>query len=381
MSVKKPNILLLFDWFYPDYSAGGPVRSCINLIEQTKKDINWYVLTSNTNYQTKRINPELPIKSWEKLPFGGQIMYVLATESNAFLKQVFKSKKWKSIYVNSMYSAFFGFQAVSTAKQLRLNTIVCPRGMLASGSVKQKWWLKVPFLKMSKALGWYSNVQWHATNNEEAKQIKRWYKPPNNIEIIPNVVGKPISNKRTTTKQPNQLRLLCVARVSPEKNIQYILDRLVNLQLNNVTLTIVGSEYNIAYANKLKQLAAKHGLNVMWQGYLAPEALEASLLHYDLFILPTLGENFGHAITEALRAGLPVLISDKTPWKALSKNNAGFDINLNEPHLFEEAIKKVYQMSEADWLTMHEGARTYFKQTIMDASVPKKYIQLFTNKQ
>ena len=253
--------------------------------------------------------------------------------------------------------------------------------MLASGSVKQKWWLKVPFLKMSKALGWYSNVQWHATNNEEAKQIKRWYKPPNNIEIIPNVVGKPISNKRTTTKQPNQLRLLCVARVSPEKNIQYILDRLVNLQLNNVTLTIVGSEYNIAYANKLKQLAAKHGLNVMWQGYLAPEALEASLLHYDLFILPTLGENFGHAITEALRAGLPVLISDKTPWKALSKNNAGFDINLNEPHLFEEAIKKVYQMSEADWLTMHEGARTYFKQTIMDASVPKKYIQLFTNKQ
>ena len=35
------------------------------------------------------------------------------------------------------------------------------------------------------------------------------------------------------------------------------------------------------------------------------------------FLLPTGGENFGHAIFEALSCGVPALISDRTPWRDL----------------------------------------------------------------
>ena len=35
---------------------------------------------------------------------------------------------------------------------------------------------------------------------------------------------------------------------------------------------------------------------------------------HDLFVFPTLGENFGHVIYESLMCGTPVLVSDNTPW-------------------------------------------------------------------
>lgn len=369
--------MLLFDWFYPDYSAGGPVRSCINLIEQTKKDINWFVLTSNTTYETKQINETLPVKSWIKMPFGGQVMYVSALENRTFLKQVFKEKKWKSIYVNSIYSAFFGFQAVSMAKQLRLNTIVCPRGMLAAGSVKQKWWLKIPFLKVSKALGWYNQVTWHATNSTEAENINRWYKNAK-ITIIANVVGKPTNVKRQTPKGQNALRVLCVSRIAPEKNVLFIIERLASLALVNVTLTLVGSVYNDKYANQIKLLAAKHHIIIDWKGHLDPADIEKSLLDYDLFMLPTLGENYGHAIVEALRAGLPVLISDNTPWSQVEESQAGFAISLHDKEQFERVISDFYAMDEDAWLTWHEGAKQFFKRAIFANDVSQQYVQLFT---
>ncbi len=58
----------------------------------------------------------------------------------------------------------------------------------------------------------------------------------------------------------------------------------------------------------------------------------------DLFLLPTAGENFGHAIFEALSSGVPALISDQTPWRGLAEAKAGFDLALAEPDRWVDAI-------------------------------------------
>lgn len=380
MSAKKPNILLLFDWFYPDYSAGGPVRSCINLIEQTKNDINWFVLTSNETYQSKQVNNDLPVKTWERLPFGGKVMYVSPHENRTFLKQILTERVWKTVYVNSMYSAFFGFQAVSMAKQLKLRTIVCPRGMLAKGSVKQKWWLKIPFLKASKALGWFSNVEWHATNSEEELSIKKWYKPQRKTTVLPNLVGKQNRGVRSVETTKQSLKILCVARISPEKNIHYLIERLGSLGHKNIELTIIGGIHNQTYAEQLKKLSNDNQVNVDWKGHMDPKDIEKSLLNYDLFVLPTLGENFGHAVVEALRIGLPVLISDLTPWQNLTDTKAGYALDLANKEAFEQAITTFYEMDETEWLPWHEGAKKCFKTQVVQANLPNQYIKLFTQK-
>ncbi len=60
---------------------------------------------------------------------------------------------------------------------------------------------------------------------------------------------------------------------------------------------------------------------------------------YDRFFLAPFSENFGHAINEALSAGVPVVISDKTPWRNLQEKGMGWDLPLDNRRAFIEVIE------------------------------------------
>ena len=82
-------------------------------------------------------------------------------------------------------------------------------------------------------------------------------------------------------------------------------------------------------------------------GPIEPNDLYATLKEFDLFVLPTLGENFGQVIWEALASGLPLLISDRTPWRNLTEFNIGWDLNLDNPEEFERVIVSMFELTSA----------------------------------
>jgi glycosyltransferase involved in cell wall biosynthesis len=49
------------------------------------------------------------------------------------------------------------------------------------------------------------------------------------------------------------------------------------------------------------------------------------------FAMPTLNENFGYVFIEALAAGCPLLISDRTVWDDIESHNSGWRIPLEAP--------------------------------------------------
>jgi len=63
-----------------------------------------------------------------------------------------------------------------------------------------------------------------------------------------------------------------------------------------------------------------------------------TLRKHDLFFFPTLGENFGHVIFESLAAGVPVLVSDQTPWRDLDQRGAGWVRSLEDVQGFANVI-------------------------------------------
>jgi glycosyltransferase involved in cell wall biosynthesis len=81
-------------------------------------------------------------------------------------------------------------------------------------------------------------------------------------------------------------------------------------------------------------------------GVLDNEKIIESLPRYDLFYMPTLGENFGHSIVEAMQAGCLPLISDKTPWRQLQSVGAGWDLPLNDPAAFTSAVETVAALDQ-----------------------------------
>ena len=101
-------------------------------------------------------------------------------------------------------------------------------------------------------------------------------------------------------------------------------------------------------------------------------------MHYpNFFILPTLGENFGHAIYEALGTGTPVIISNTTPWKNLEERKAGWDISLNNQEKFIEVLNRCYEMDNDEYKKWSEGAYNYAKEYYDENDPTEKFLEMF----
>jgi len=71
-----------------------------------------------------------------------------------------------------------------------------------------------------------------------------------------------------------------------------------------------------------------------------------TLARYHFLLFPTLSENFGHVIFEALGAGCAPVISDRTPWRGLMEKGLGWDIPLEQPTTWVQAIAECIAMDE-----------------------------------
>ena len=116
--------------------------------------------------------------------------------------------------------------------------------------------------------------------------------------------------KRETTSN-NEVKLLSVGRLDPEKGLTYLVKavyKLINEVGIEVTLTIVGTG---SEENRLKQEVASLGLDrhVRFLGYIpfGPKLLEL-YKESDLFLLPSLtGEGLPQVLLEAMACGIPVV--------------------------------------------------------------------------
>lgn len=107
----------------------------------------------------------------------------------------------------------------------------------------------------------------------------------------------------------------------------------------NIYGPMVDPSYCVRLQARISRMPAH--VAVTAHGVLPHDRVAATMASHDLFFLPTLGENFGHAIYEALSAGLPALIADTTPWRGLQTTGAGWDLPLVRPELFSVAIKEM----------------------------------------
>jgi glycosyltransferase involved in cell wall biosynthesis len=84
-----------------------------------------------------------------------------------------------------------------------------------------------------------------------------------------------------------------------------------------------------------------------------------TLGRYHIFLLPTLGENFGHVMIEALNSGCALVISDRTPWINLVEAGVGWAIPLSAPERFVRSLETALTWSDEDFVLFSEKARMY----------------------
>ena len=98
---------------------------------------------------------------------------------------------------------------------------------------------------------------------------------------------------------------------------------------------------------------------------------------YDLFLLPTGGENYGQVIAECLTAGTPVLISTETPWRNLEPDGLGWDVDLARMDTFVEILEREASLGRDERMKKRTEIKARIKMRLLDPAMLGENRQLF----
>jgi glycosyltransferase involved in cell wall biosynthesis len=239
----------------------------------------------------------------------------------------------------------------------RRPTILSPLGEFGAGALSLQSRAKKAYVAAVRGGGLLSDVWMHASDDEELADINQIF-PWAKSCILAQDITPLLTPLPYVSASQGMMRIVFVSRVSRKKNIDGAL-RILATTGARIAFDIYGPIEDRDYWQECQTLigALPANVRVEWRGPIANADIPRVFATADLFFLPTLGENFGHAIFEALSCGVPVLISDRTPWKNLAAQHAGWDLPLGDPQAFAAAIDRFAAMDEAERAEWRRGTR------------------------
>ncbi|MGD9213064.1 MAG: glycosyltransferase [Desulfobacteraceae bacterium] len=381
--MTKKKILVFLHYYLPGFKSGGPVRTLANMVEQLGDEFEFLIVTSDRDTLDKKPYPNVVGDKWHRL--GKAWVYYTSKRNQGFStwKRLIKETRHDILYLNSLFDPLFTILPLIAYKIGRGygdKIVIAPRGELFPGALGVKWWKKIPYLYLFRLLGLYSHSVWHASTIEEKRYIQRWFGKSELIIIARNLSVSQVKSNicNCNHKISSDLRIVFLSRICRNKNLSYALKILATISLN-IKFDIWGTMGDLDYWEKCQKKINKlpPNINVCYQGVAENSKVIEILSNYDLFFFPTLGENFGHVIAEALTAGIPVLISDRTPWKDLKAKGVGWDLSLDNDNAFVKAIETVAVMDYEKRRKMCLHIQKYSEKKLTDPSIVAANRQMF----
>ena len=256
------------------------------------------------------------------------------SNSSSFLN--FFKYKYDLIHIHGCWKLNVLFFFI-LSKFKKVNLIVSPHGMLDPNSLKQKKFLKFfAWHIYQKYIFLFSNYI-IVNSVKEKRNVFRIIKHKN-IKVIPHGIKLDNNFKKKRKEKRSNLEFVFFSRIHASKN----LIQLINVWTNNnffkrFNLSIYGEVSDFDYFEILKNKISKIN-NINYKGSLYKNKIQ-KLSEHDVFIFPSLSENFGLVILEALASGLYLILNSNLPWHHLSKKGFATLINFKERTLIREILR------------------------------------------
>ena len=348
-------ILIFTQYFTPAFKAGGPITSIANIISKVEDDFKVIARGHDLN-DPKPLDVEL--NCWTN---SSKNWYV-SNGISAFLSFYKELKKQQKhiFYINGLFDWKLNLLPILCAKKI----IISPRGMLQKGALANGSIKKGFYLAILRVLLRGKDLKWHATDEVEAADIKLLF-GKQDVAVIPNLIKQVQAVELQSKKQVGHLNLVYYSLLSEKKNLLFLLQLLESINCS-FQLNVYGPDKDPVYAEKCKQMVRSSAMlasNVIFHGALQPTEFEKLANRFDYFVLPTLGENYGHAIVESLALGLPVLISDKTPW-LFEENSFSYSLGLHSKQEWEDTLHLLFDMDATTHLKAKAAALSFYQNQI-----------------
>ena len=225
--------------------------------------------------------------------------------------------KADEVWVHSMWTPGV-MMAAWTVLRMGKKLVRMPHGCMDPVKVRHRWWKKMWVTPIERWL-FKRAESVIATCEDEEKWIRDFEYGVKKVEKLS--LGGCVDFNRVDRVErvegERELRLLFVGRLHPLKGVEYLIRALheLNHEIHEkglgVVLKIVGKDEG--EGEKLRQLVKEFGLDVEFCGVVSEEEKEKAWGWCDVLVLPTLSENFGLVVAEALERGKRVITTDGAP--------------------------------------------------------------------
>ncbi len=363
MTSPRPKILIFLSTYVPGVKSGGPIQSIRNLSDALGDEFEIRIVTSDRDKGD--LHPYSGILQNEWNPVGKVHVLYLSPDrlSLASMIRILASEPADFLYLNSFFSPTFSMLPM-LARSLGVgrqgNVVLAPRGEFSVGALGLKPHKKRIFIAVAKRLGVYRQAIWQATTAFEEEDIRRELGRDVRVRIAGVIPAAPAGICLERPKFPGTLRVAFLSRIAEKKNLAGAL-RMLASAVGNVEFNIYGPAEDPAYWSKCQAeiRALPANIQVNTHPPVGRDQVPIIFGSHQLFLFPTLGENYGHVIHEALTAGCPVLISDQTPWRGLAATGAGWDFPLDRLDLFRGAIQKSIDMTAEQFTQASAAAKNF----------------------
>ena len=368
------RILHFLPAYAPAWQYGGPILSVSRLCEGlVREGIDVRVITTNAGL------PDLPHSQLGVTQYvnGVQVIYYPVDsqkgviQSRALVSDLSSQIPWADLLHLSSIWQPLGLSVQMAAHYFRVPVLQTLRGALGPYSWRRSWWKKVPYYWLKEKPLLQNAAALHCTTKQEARELA-WLrlKPP--IALIPNPLdlqqlychpALAYQWKSRLDLESDQPLLLVVGRLHHKKGLDLLPKALALLADKPWQILFIGEDED-GTAPKLRNAFNNYGLSSRchWLDFLPAGDLVGPYNTAHLLLLPSLHENFGNVVVEALACGSGVVVSTHVAVAEDIVDCPGVTILPRCPRLWAEKIsllldKKRPGLYSESWIKERYGSR------------------------
>lgn len=360
-------ILVPLKHYVPAFRFGGPIRSVANLVEAIGDVFEFRIICLSHDFRDTAILPGITQGEW--MAASRAMVYYLPAGKPLVpeLVRLLRQTKFGLLYLNSFFEPTFSTLPALLGRMRILPSrriVIAPRGEFSPGALNLSRRKKQTFLHLQRWLGLYASAVWQATTSLEAEDIQRVIPGRPDIQLAPNLPERVLpSDSARPPKTSGVLRIAFLSRISPKKNLTGLIRSAGQLR-GSVELDIWGPVDDKEHWQSCQKdiEALPPNVRARYRGELPHGRVREMFSQTNVLGLPTFGENYGHVIHEALAAGCPVVISDRTPWRHLREHGVGIDVAVEDNGAFVQALQSFVDMDDFEYGSYDARCRQFAKQ-------------------
>ena len=343
------RVLHVAPYFAPAFRYGGPPRSILGLCRSLAGagvDVEVFTTTANgpeplppapegTTYEGVRVRYfpiAWPKRYWRGAGLGASLGRAMAGAD--------------LVHVHGLWN-LTGWTATTRARAAGRPYVISPRGMLQPAAMRRHRVMKTAAYWAGERAHLQAAAFLHATSPLEEHRLAG-YGPP--VVFISNgvtpvaVSAGAIERLRVRAKiDADDEVVMSLGRLHPIKRLDLLAEAFETIHRvrPRAKLVIAGPDEG-GYRRRIEHLFAPVADATRWLGAVDSDTTWALFAASRTLVQCSDSESFGMSVAEALTAGLPAVVTDRSPWSQIGTIGCGYSV-AHEPEAIAGAVLKILE--------------------------------------